>query len=252
VGAVVKPFNQFSIAIDYYDIAIDNAITTVDGSSAASQNACYASDGTSPYCSLQVRPGGFTNKAASNSATLFYTAAPLNVAKLTTHGVDVEMNYATRVLDRPLTLRFLSSYQPTLRSVAPPAPTTDAAGVSIPQLRLQGMFSYNLTDAIRIDWSTRWRSGLKNVDPLLGYQVAPGSLNVASAAFSNLNISYSFRKGAEAYLNIQNVFDAKPPLYVPVAGTTTASSGVASQGVGFYPADDPIGRYFIVGVRMKF
>jgi len=256
VGLVFKPSPKFSVAIDYYNIVIDDAILTVDGSSAALQNACYDSGGTSPYCELQRRPGGFSrtpaNQAASNNATLFYTAVPLNIARLKTHGVDLEVNYATEIAGQPFGLRLLGSYQPVLRSEAPPTATTDAAGVSIPKIRLQAMLRYNLTDQIRIDWSTRWRSGLKNVDPLLGLQVAPGSLKVAAASFSNLNVSFSPSEEAEIYFNIQNVFNSKPPVYAPLGGVSALASGAGTGGVGFYPADDGIGRYFIIGTRLKF
>ncbi|MBC2665360.1 TonB-dependent receptor [Novosphingobium flavum] len=252
VGIVLKPAHNFSVALDYYNIKIDNAITTIDGGSQAVQKACYDSGGSSPFCSLQVRPSGYTNTSTANNATLWYTASPLNIAKLSTHGLDLEMNYATELAGQPLSLRFLGSWQPTLRSEAPPSTPTDAAGVSIAKLRLQGMIRYNLTDKIRLDWSTRWRSGLKNVDPLLGAQVAPGSLDVASASFSNLNISFQPQPNYEFYFNVQNVFDKTPPTYVPIAGTSALASGAGTGGVGFYPSDDGIGRYFIVGVRMKF
>jgi iron complex outermembrane recepter protein len=256
VGLVFKPASNFSVALDYYNIVINNAILTVDGSSSALQNACYDSGGTSPFCSLQRRPGGFArggaNATVANNATLFFTASPLNIARLSTHGVDLEMNYSTELGGQPFSIRFLGSYQPTLKSVAPPAADTDAAGVSIPKLRLQASLRYNLNDKIRIDWSTRWRSGLKNIDPLQGLQVAPGSLDVAAASFSSFNISYKPKESYEFFFNVQNVFNSKPPTYVPLGGTSALASGVGTGGVGFYPSDDGIGRYFIIGARLKF
>ena len=252
VGIVLKPAHNFSVALDYYNIKIHDAIQNIDGGAQAIQSACYASGGSSPFCSLQVRPLGFTNTTTANNATVFFTASPLNIATVSTHGLDFEANYATQLAGQPLSLRFLGSWQPTLKSEAPPSSTTDAAGVSIPKLRLQGMIRYNLTDTVRIDWSTRWRSGLKNVDPLIGAQVAAGSQDVAAASFSNLNISFAPNEDFEFYLNVQNVFDKTPPTYVPLAGTSALVSSAGTGGVGFYPADDGFGRAFIVGARLKF
>jgi outer membrane receptor protein involved in Fe transport len=256
IGMVLTPTPNFSVAIDGFDITINDAITVVDGSQAAIQNACYDSGGSSPYCALQVRPGGFSrtpaNQALSNAATLFYTSLPLNISRVTTSGFDFEANYRTEIDGRRLSMRFLSAYQPTLKSEQPGAPTTDAAGVSVPKVRLQISLSYNLTDAFRIDWTTRWRSHLANVDPLLGLQVAPGSETVDSVSYSNLNLSYHINHDTEAYLNIQNIFDQKPPPYAPLASGSPFASGAGGGGVGFYPADDAIGRYFIVGARMRF
>jgi outer membrane receptor protein involved in Fe transport len=263
-GVVLSPLDDFSLAVDYYDITIDDAITVVDGSQSTIQNACYDSGGSSPYCSLQVRPGGFSrtpaNQALSNAATLFYTSLPLNIANVKTDGLDIEANYRTEIAGRPFSVRALATYQPHLKSVQPGTPTTDAAGVSIPKLRISVGLRYDVTDEFTVNWSTRWRSELANVDPLLGLQVAAGSATVASVSYSNLNLSYHFNpsdgylgaQNVEVHLNVQNVFDQAPPPYAPLASGSPFASGAGGGGVGFYPADDAIGRAFFLGARVGF
>ncbi|MGA9221129.1 MAG: TonB-dependent receptor, partial [Pseudomonas graminis] len=189
IGVVIKPTDNFSLAIDAYDIKIKDGITSVDGSSAALQQACYASNGASVFCSLQVRPqGNFTNTTTANNATLWYVSAPVNLATIETRGLDVEANFK---LDR-LQLRGLLSYQPYLRSIQPLSPTLDAAGVSSPKLRLQASIRYSLTDAVAIDWSTRWRSGLKNLDPAssVNNNIVAGSQDVAPYSSSNVTLTF--------------------------------------------------------------
>lgn len=252
VGIVLKPMRRMSIALDYYNITINNAITIIDGSSSTAQQACYASGGASPYCALQVRPNGYTDKSLANAASLFYISVPLNVSKLVTRGLDFEGNYAFDIGSHPFTFRLLGSYQPTLKSIQPGYATTDQAGVSVPKLRVQGSLRIGVTDDFHIDWTTRWRSMLRNVDPLLGLQVAPGSENVPSASFSSINFSLMTKMHTEFYLNIQNVFDAKPPVYAPLSGVSALAGGAGGNGVGFYPGDDVVGRYFLMGARMKF
>jgi outer membrane receptor protein involved in Fe transport len=55
----------------------------------------------------------------------------------------------------------------------------------------------------------------------------------------------------DVYLNVLNVFDKVPPAYVPLSSGSAFSSGAGSNGVGFYPADDGIGRYLNFGLRYR-
>jgi outer membrane receptor protein involved in Fe transport len=257
VGLVLKPTDRISVALDLYDIAIENYIVTLNGSTTAYQQACYASGGSSPFCSLQVRPGSFTNTAASNTATLWYTALPLNLAELHTQGVDLESNFRFTLANRPLQVRLLGTYQPHVWSLLPLAPTQDGGGVTVPRERLTGSVRYNLTDAFSIDWTTRWRSRLANLDPRVQPNaVLDGSQYSAAVAFTDLNLMYHIQQPSwlnlDVYLNVINAFNQRPPTYVPIVSSTSAfSAGAGSGGVGFYPQDDALGRYYLLGVRFK-
>jgi len=48
-------------------------------------------------------------------------------------------------------------------------------------------------------------------------------------------------------VNVQNLFDAKPP-----ASALFAAIGIPGQFGGFAIGDDPVGRYMTAGVRIKF
>jgi iron complex outermembrane receptor protein len=113
VGVVLKPrfLPNFSISADYFSISIDNAITTLTGASPTVQNICEASNGTSTFCSLLVRPLPFADRTAANVLTATYTQ-PVNAASFKTEGVDVEANYRTGLLAGALALRGLVTYQP--------------------------------------------------------------------------------------------------------------------------------------------
>jgi iron complex outermembrane receptor protein len=259
-GVVLQPWDNLSLAIDAFGISLKNAILSVDGSAINIQNACYDSGGTSPYCELQVRPGGFSrtpaNQTLSNAVTLFYTGSSLNVAEVKTAGVDVEANYRMQLAGRPFVLRALASFQPHIWSIQSGTTTTDAGGVSAPRVRATAMLRYNLTEALAVNWSTRWRSQMANVDPRLGLQVAPGSERVSPVAYSNLNVSYDIPRTRwgqlGVYLNVQNVFNQVPPPYAPFASASPFANGAGGGGVGFYPADDAVGRYFHLGARLQF
>lgn len=72
----------------------------------------------------------------------------------------------------------------------------------------------------------------------------------ASVVFTNLNLSYRIKQltsgQPDVYLNVQNLFNQVPPL--------TAFFGMApnpGQFGGFALGDDPTGRAYAVGVRLK-
>jgi outer membrane receptor protein involved in Fe transport len=257
LGVVFRPSDRFSVAVDFYDIVLQNAIVTIDGSSGVYQQACYASGGTSPFCALQSRPLGFANTTAANVATLWYTASPLNLAEIHTQGMDLETNFKTSLAGRPLQLRLLGTYQPHVWSILALATTTDGAGVSVPRVRLTATAHYSPTDSFTIDWTSRWRSRLSNLDPRVAANIVlDGSKYSPSVSYSDLNLTYHVKQSKlnkmDVYLNVINVFNQIPPTYVPIATTGSALTATAgSSGVGFYPADDGIGRYYNLGVRFR-
>jgi outer membrane receptor protein involved in Fe transport len=261
IGIVIKPSNAFSLSIDAYDIAISNGITSVDGSSTIYQSACYASGGASTFCSLQVRPLGYTNTTAANAATLWFTSAPVNIASIHTQGVDLESNANLHVAGQPLQLRALFTYQPHIWTVQPLAATLDSGGVSSPRERVMVSARYSPIQALTLEWSTRWRSGLKNVDPRTlqangqPVLVSAGSEDVRAVAFSNLTLTFhvpQFTSGKlDAYLNVLNVFNQIPPIYVPAGGGTLFGQAAGANGVSYYPGDDAVGRYYNLGLRLR-
>ncbi|MFD2136720.1 TonB-dependent receptor domain-containing protein [Novosphingobium resinovorum] len=85
-GAVYKPsfLPSTTFTVDYYHTVVSDAITTVQGFNAATQQACI---NTGLYCNLIERN-------ADGDVTAFYIR-PENIAKVKTWGIDVEASYAT-------------------------------------------------------------------------------------------------------------------------------------------------------------
>lgn len=258
-GAVWKPnfFRGFSLAVDYYDIKITNAITQVSGVTSSIQQICYASGGTSPYCAFQSRPNGFGDTSAANTVTAWYNQ-PLNIGALTTYGIDFEGNYAGRLLDRPFTARVLTAWQPHIRYIQPGLPTFDMGDTAFgpsgqsasPSWRITATTSYQLLKPLRVDLEYRWRNPMKiSSDPT--YVWAPGQGTVGAYGQAAINLSFQvpdkrFEK-LEFFLNIQNLFNANPQ-----AINSTGSSGSPGFNNGWALTDDPIGRYYTIGLRGKF
>jgi iron complex outermembrane receptor protein len=254
-GFVVKPafLKGFSASLDYFHIEVQDAITNIQGTNPSVQATCYASGGTSPYCALQTRPLNFTNTTAANAVSSF-TNTVINIGSLRTWGFDLEASYRTKLFGNPLSLRLLSTYQPHIVYETPGLQTIDVGGVGFSSNALQAsakqratfFVNYKLGD-FSVDVSERWRSRLKFTgDPTQIFSTP----DAPSIAYTNLNLGWNFKAGAErtgqVFFNVQNLFNRQPP---PIA--FLGANGAVGTFGGFAQGDDPIGRYFTVGLRMN-
>ena len=254
LGVVWKPLPKLSFAADAYRIKISDAITTVSGSTAAFQQACYQSGGSSPYCALQVRPNGYTDKSAANAVTSWVNRS-VNISEIETFGLDLEGNYAGRLFDRPMSLRVLTAWQPHVYYRQPGLATVDQGGVafgaggmaSTPAVRVSGYFRFRPMNDFTVDISQRWRSAMKlSGDPAEVWV----NNHMRSFATTGINLAYKMDLGtgdAQLYFNVENLFDAAPPV-----GAFSGNGTRAGLRDGFALADDPRGRYFSLGLRSLF
>jgi outer membrane receptor protein involved in Fe transport len=254
LGVVWKPLPKLSFAADAYRIKISDAITTVSGSTTAFQQACYQSGGTSPYCALQVRPNGYSDKSAANAVTAWVNRS-VNISEVETFGLDLEGNYAGKLFDRPMSLRVLTAWQPHVYYRQPGLATVDQGGVAFgaggmaatPAVRVSGYFRFRPMSDFTVDISQRWRSAMKlSGDPAEVW----ANNHMRSFATTGVNFAYKLELGAgdaQVYFNIENLFDAEPPI-----GAFSGNGTRAGLRDGFALTDDPRGRYFSVGIRSLF
>jgi iron complex outermembrane receptor protein len=250
-GMVLKPraIPGFSLAVDYYNIRIDKAITTVQGFQPTIQQGCNLS-GLSVYCDLIQRDS--TGKVTA------WLVRPINLSSITTYGVDVETNYQGHIGEHALTLRGLAAWQPHIRYIQPGVPVIDQGGAAFgstgltasPTWRMTGMASFGITKQVRVDGIYRWRNGMRLWgDPSVAWAAGQGN----SPAYGQLgvNLSVGMDVGAsgkgEFFLNVQNLLDAKPV----VANAPGTAGGVGGFG-GWAMTDDAVGRYFTAGFRLKY
>ena len=256
-GLVFSPhwLPRFSISVDGYYIKVTNAITSSSGYSPAAQKVCYASGGTSPYCALQTRAlGSYTDTSPANFVTAWYSTT-VNISSVKTYGADFEANYGATVLGNPLKLRALVTWQPHIIIATPGLDTVDQGGSGYnannlfpsPAIRATLTTDYqvaNVDVAVleQVRSSIRWTN-----DPGFVFSNAP----IPPVAYTGLNLTYQVPRsewgGGEIFLNIQNLFNRQP---TPLAGSQ-ANANVGTFG-GFALGDDPIGRYFTLGVRYRY
>jgi iron complex outermembrane receptor protein len=248
-GAVWKPTRRISFAADYYKIDIEKAITLVQGQDPTIQRACYASGGTSPYCALQFRPIDYANTTAANTVTA-WSSQRFNLSHLKTWGIDFEANYQGELFKRPMVMRVLAAWQPQLDLAG-----IDYSGVGFgpnglgatPSVRINGLFRFQPIEHLTVDITERWRNAMK-----LSGDTTQVWVNNHIAPFGTTAINFAWdMKGHSArdyqfFFNAQNLFNAHPPL-----GAFSGNGTRAGLRDGFAIGDDPRGRSFTVGFKLR-
>jgi outer membrane receptor protein involved in Fe transport len=253
LGIVYKPrwAPNFSLAVDYYNINLTNAITQVTPTNNSIQQQCEASNGTSPYCALIVRPGPFSDHSAANAPTQIF-AQGLNTARLYTKGVDIEANYHFDLSDLHLNapgsvaLRALFDCQPTLDTQTTPVSTpTNAAGIlGVSKWRGNLQAAYSL-GGLSVTVVERWQSSQLPSDPSLSVDLRP---KVPDYFYTDLALTYRTTVAGhqlEPFVAIDNLFNKQPP----ITGGSASTPGI------FFPTPqgyDVIGRYVTVGLHTRF
>jgi outer membrane receptor protein involved in Fe transport len=253
LGFVYKPTEKLSLALDGFDISVNNAITNQQGTNPTLQQICYTSRGTSNYCTLQERPIDFINTTPANAVTKWYNRV-INIATQRSWGTDFELNYSTRTFDRPLLLRGLVTYQPHILYEAPGTTTIDLGGVAFSSNALQASPVWRatvtarlgVTDRFIIDAMERWRSSLAWTGDPNQFVASP---DISSVSYTNLNLTYRMKGAtgqADLFFNVENLFDKQPP-----PGAFLGANGNPGGFGGYVYGDDVVGRYYTVGIRYR-
>lgn len=247
IGAVYesKRWSGLSASIDYYDITLRGAITTLGGQRTLDQ--CFA--GTTFLCQFLTRDA---------NGVLVATQSPsLNIASRATNGIDVDVVYRARpnwefgLSGGELIARAFVNYIGDLTTRTPGAPALNEAG----QNGTNGVPHWSGVLSVRYDQS-RWSLyaqqrfiGSGSLDNSFSVEVlAPEQNRVASATYTDLDISFRFDAlpmQVEASLSVTNVFDRDPPTAPGpffVFGTTATNATLY----------DTIGRTWAIGLRARW
>ena len=249
-GVVYTPswLPGLSASVDYFHIAIDNAINAVSGVTPSVQAGCNSSGGSSPLCALIVRPFPLTNTTAANFPTTVYSVAS-NVSRVWVEGFDFEVNYGTDLstwtdLNGLLNFRGLWTHESNFKSqVIAGATIVNAAGTAqTPTDRATFTLDYNF-DNFTVDVLERYYAAFHwTGDPTLVNQIQ----NVRAYFQTDLNFSYDFIAADQpltGFLTVSNLFNTEGGLYA-IINPPGSQYPVA-------PNTDVVGRYYTVGLRFK-
>jgi iron complex outermembrane receptor protein len=255
-GVVLTPsfIPGLTMSVDYYQIKLKNAITNISGSNAAIANICVASGGTSPFCSLYVRPNPYTDTSHANYPLLLKSQL-LNAAFNVTEGEDYEIDYGFDTADVSDSLAGMVNLRAFL-NVAPVNTTSSFVGAPLthtvnPKGHATLFANYALGDW-SVDAQWHWFSGGNNNGVFGTGQTfyAPGSAYYTSFSTMDFTLTKKFTVDdgtvLSAYFNVQNAFDSIPPY-------TVGDNGNPGSVFGGYPqGEDMMGRYFTIGIRGNF
>ncbi|WP_157220435.1 TonB-dependent receptor domain-containing protein [Flavisphingomonas formosensis] len=253
IGAVVQPsfLPGFQASVDYYDIKIKGAISTVNGQAIVDQ--CF--QGNTALCSQITRD--------SAGALSLVTILPVNIAKQEASGLDFEASYRTPLFGGALTLRGLATRFIKNYSNDGITPATDNVGTNgvngtlrntLPKWRYLVNLTYD-RDPVTFSVTARgFSAGVYNTSYIECTSNCPASTvanqtindnHLPGAIYFDTNISAKLTKQVEAFLSVDNILNKDP---AQVAFGPAIGAAPLSVNPLLY---DLLGRSFRIGVRFK-
>lgn len=255
MGFVYTPFDNFSFALDYFDIEITNGIGTAGTNNIV--NACYESANfSSPLCALIAGPSALPTPGAPHPTSprrdslgaisgVFVTNA--NLSTFATSGIDFDTSYGFDMASGRVKLRidgtYLDSYEYT--PFAGEESVEYAGKFAEDQWEVQlGAFakwrtnftaSY-ATDAWQASYTARFMSSTEDL-----FADAANTSNTAnSIVYHDIQGSY-FLDNYTFSLGVRNAFDKTPPYTSNYQDMNTINSSY-----------DTAGQYWYARINAKF
>lgn len=250
LGAVVNPrrFRNFSFSVDYYNIRIANAISSV--SPAALVNQCFNVDrsATSTACRSIVR--NTLDGSLSGNIRFGVPAVLGNIAQIKTDGIDVSASYHGGSTDGfSYGLSFSGTYVNSYQTQSDPtAPAYQCAGTFGGACNLEPISKWKHVADLNlgfggISFLTRWRlQGAVHED----VQTDILKSRIPSYSYFDETIGFAVNDRFDLRLGIQNALDKKPP----IIGDTVGAD--ANAGSTFPNSYDVIGRSYFVSLTAKY
>ncbi|WP_164549755.1 TonB-dependent receptor domain-containing protein [Altericroceibacterium xinjiangense] len=258
-GVVLQPRigpGAFRLSVDYYDIELEGAVSTLGAQVIVDR--CF--EGATDLCSFVDRDASGTISTVRN-----YN---LNLNTLITRGWDIEAYYSLPLSsiwsnsDDNVSLRVLSTIVDDLTTVDSSGVAVDRANMvgspvsqpsGVPRYIINGYVTYS-SEPFEAQVQVRHISGGRYNTSLIGPDeegydpLLPNSINdnsVGAWTYVNLNASYDLWRDADRSLQlygvVSNLFDKDPPVNIP-------SSFGPTNNVLY----DVVGRTYRIGVRVRY
>jgi len=237
-GAVFSPtfLPGFNLSVDWYRIKIGNAIDQLGNNNILNQ--CRA--GVASACAL------LTEQTSNGVVTgVVFDNPYLNLSNIKTSGIDIEGYYGTNLAGGRLTLRGLANHVHEFTSQFPNSPVVNGLSATLGRVPWRANFlatyaksGFSLTVSERFISAGKYDATYKE-----GIDINDNS--TPSVAYTDLTLEQKIpgRAGFTLFFETTNLFNKKPPL-VPIQTTL--------QQYTYAALYDVIGRYMVVGARVKF
>ncbi|MCY7338838.1 MAG: TonB-dependent receptor, partial [Sphingomonas bacterium] len=255
-GVVLRPsfIPRLNVSIDYFNIKVDNFISTLGGGLGGTLNLCYnvLQSASSVYCQVITagREPGTGILGGGDEKPLILNA---NVAKNITSGVDLAvdynmpLNFGLMAPTSRLSFFFLGTYtkENSFYAVQELDEFTNCAGkfgTSIcgqPQPKFKWSTRASLTDG-PLTTSLRWRHLGKAKDDNEAVEYVVDKLKAYD--LFDLTFGFEVNENLNFALGVNNIFDKKPPILGDNAEQANTYPGVY----------DVLGRDFFISAGLKF
>lgn len=245
VGVVWQVMENLSLTVDYYDISVEDAITTTSRTTVLNRCFDVSSANFDPSC-------GGNALRDKNGALVEVNSGTGNENNIETSGIDIELAYKLDTeygaFGANLIWNHLRKYDTTgIES----GETVESAGqVFTPDNRANLNLTYGMDD-LNVSWRMRyWDRSVDSVEganfnytdftPLEKYN------NFPSVVYHDVSAGYNFTDNTSVTLTVRNLFDKQPP----VANQSSSSGGTGINTVS--EAYDVTGRYLQLNFTTKF
>ncbi|MBX7535566.1 TonB-dependent receptor [Qipengyuania sp. GH1] len=272
VGAVIEPLYNLSLTVDYWNIEIEDAITspTVDDLVGGCYNNPTAGNAICNQIIRSATTGGLDGSPDEVPGLLLGSS---NLGTIKTDGIDVSLRYRTSLTDT-IGLRFSTDGTWVNRNKFQATPTSvDRECVSYYSVNcgsIQPEFVFNTRATVsffdEVDLSLLWRYlSSTEFEPLQREQSgdafigtlddSTGPLEGREVDFNNIDAENYFDLSArwmatdnfEFIFTVQNLFDNQPTVVGSDIGSTAYNSG------NIYPSTyDALGRRYAAAVKLRF
>ncbi len=244
IGAVFTPgfAPGFSLAVDYWNIEIDNAISSFPAQ-AVVDNCVDAPSIDNDFCALVTR------RTDGNLSLI--EANLINIAALESSGVDIESRYSFDVsainsawagsVDISARFSYLDELTIFPNETDPADFDLEAGEAGDPHWQGNIQVQYTVGD-----WEVAWLAQFLNGTTQLLQDDSEGfnSTRINSEVYNDLFLRYRVSNNIELRGGVNNLFDNNPP---EVPGANLGIPSAAAQDGNIY---DNIGRYFFLGARV--
>ena len=245
LGMVFTPavLPGFGVTVDYWDIEIEDAISTISGQQLADRCVDAVGGISNEFCASITRD--MSGSTSDRYAITGLQVLPMNISKLKARGIDFGIDYLFAnlwggSLETKLEGTYLKEYTDyPFQSF--PDETVDQRGVlGYPEWKGILTLTYS-----RGPWQASWRTRYVDGQVLVTneqYASNPDMqdpIRTPGVTFTDVRLGYDFTDRFNLYFGLRNVFDRDPPYNL--------------YGTGFGSAQyDNIGRFFYTGVNYRF
>lgn len=231
LGVVVTPMDDLYISLDYYDIEIEDGITTI--SSDIMVERCYDVDPSQ----FDATCGDKVVRDAADGPILNIYSTSINADTISTNGIDLEIAYSLENFNVNFIANYLGEYE-----IDTPTGKIDNLGKTLfPEFRYSVYASYDIIEDLNLFAQVTYRSETEGV---LGETSLSNDLNTMDAVYYvDVRASYQFNDALNVYIGSNNLFDQQPDIQA-----TSAAVGTNTTPQAY----DVIGRQLFAGLKLTF